>query len=121
MYLKIFFAIALSIAVTFLLTSYFVRIHTNKIFKATVFEIEAFNDVGRIETWDRLEELLVKGCNSEALKLVKIEQTSDLLALKYDLNNDAQLIKKIEERNASVAKRANDVISKDEYQIPSCN
>ena len=121
MYLKIFFAMALSIAITFLATAYFVRTHTNKAFKATVFEMEAFNDVGRVEAWDRLEQLLVKGCNSEALELVRFEQTSELLALKYDLNNDAKLIKKIEERNASVVKRANDIINKGEYQIPSCN
>ncbi len=121
MYFKIFFAIALSIVITFLVTAYFVRMHTNKAFKATVFEMEAFNDVGRVEAWDSLEQLLVKGCNNEALEFVKIEQASELLALKYDLNNDAKLIKKIEERNSSVVKRANSIVNKGVYQIPSCN
>lgn len=119
-YLKITLAIALTIIVTFVATSYLVRKETIKAFKAAVFEMEAFNEVGRVESWDRLEQLLVKGCNNEALELVKIEQSLALSALKYNVGADAKLLKKIEERNNSIAKRAYAMPKTTTYQIPTC-
>lgn len=53
-----------------------------KMIDATI-EMELFNDVHRVESWDNLEELLINGCNKEALEFVKMEKDI-LLSLMKD-------------------------------------
>lgn len=101
---KLISTIFLTAIATFAVTAYFTKNDTIK--TAVVFEMEAFNAVGRIEAWDRVELFIAQDCNNEALELVKIEQSKALSSLKYNIGADASLLKKIEERNPLIAKRA---------------
>lgn len=118
--LQLLLAIAVSSMVTFVTTSHFVRKQTSDAFITTVNEMEAFNSVGRAEAWDRVEQYLVVGCNSEALELVRQRQSLELVSLKYHLRSDAELIKKVGTRNESITKRALGMVSKGVYSIPTC-
>ncbi len=83
--------------------------------------MEAFNELHRIESWDNLEKLLLKGCNKEALDYVRMEQSLGLSSLKWHLDNGAQLEKKVEEENRSIMSRTHSFVGKGKYEIPTCN
>lgn len=87
--------------------------------KATL-NAEAFNDLHRIRSWDSLEQLMIKGCNKEALEYVRIEQSLGLLSLKDHIKNGAKLDKALEAENPSILGRANAITNKGKYYIPSC-
>lgn len=110
----------LTIIATFLVTSYFASKNTKAAFVAATFDMEAFNELHRIRSWDSLEQLLIKGCNKEALEYVRMEQSLGLLLLKDKLNNGAKLDKTLEEENPSILSRANSITSKGKYYIPTC-
>lgn len=84
------------------------------------YDMEASNELYRINSWDRLAQLLVKGCNKEALEYVKMEQSLGLSSLQWHLNNGAKLAKKVEEENQSIANRAKSFTGKGRYDIPTC-
>lgn len=113
--------IALTIIATFMATAYFSIKNTRTAFVAATYDMEAFNELHRIESWDRLEQLLVKGCNKEALEYVRMEQALGLSSLKWHLDNGAKLDKKLEEENRSILLRAKSFTSKGKYDIPTCN
>lgn len=69
-YLKTAITIALTAIVTFVVTAYFVAKSTKGTFVAATNDVEAFNDLHRIRSWDSLEQLLAKGCIEEALEYV---------------------------------------------------
>lgn len=118
--LQLLLAIVLSSLVTFVTTSYLVRKQTKDAFMTTVREMEALNSVGRMESWDAMEKFLVAGCHSEAFEFVKQKQSLELSSLKYQLNNDVELIKKVEARNESITKRALGMVRKSGSSIPTC-
>ena len=118
---KFLLAMVLTAVATFLVTSYFATKNTRAAFVAATFDMEAFNELHRIRSWDSLEQLLIKGCNKEALEYVRMEQSLGLLSLKDKLNNGAKLDKALEEENPSVLSRANSIINKGKYYIPTCN
>ncbi len=93
---------------------------TRTAYVATTFNIEAFNEVHRIESWDSLEQLLLKGCNKEALEYVKMEQSLGLSSLKWHLDNGARLEKKVEEEKRSIISRAHAFVGEGKYEIPTC-
>jgi hypothetical protein len=43
--------------------------------------MEAFNELDKIRSWDSVEQLLIKGCNKEALEYVRMKQSLELLHL----------------------------------------
>jgi hypothetical protein len=118
--LKLTLAIVLTAIVTFIATTPLARKDAINTFRAAVFEMEAFNEVGRVEAWDRVEQLLAQGCNNEALELVKIEQSKALSTLKYHIGTDAKLLKKITERNRLITKRAYAIPKSIPHRIPIC-
>lgn len=118
--LKISLAISLTAILTFATTSYFVRKGTISAFTHKVLEMEATNEVSRIESWDRLENLLAKGCNKEALDLVRFERSSAFHSLNYHIGDDVQLKRAVEERNPTIAQRAAESPRFSGYQIPTC-
>ena len=118
---KILLAIVLTAVSTFLVTSYFATKNTRAAFIAATFDMAAFNELNRIRSWGSLEQLLIKGCNKEALEYVRMEQSLGLLSLKHNLNNGAKLDKALEEENPLILSRANSIISKGKYYIPTCN
>jgi hypothetical protein len=105
---------------TAIVSSHFAAKHTKAAYVATVYNVEAFNELHRIESWDNLEQLLLKGCNKEALEYVRMEQSLGLSSLQWNLNNGAKLEKKVEEENRSILSRAQSFESKGKYDIPTC-
>jgi hypothetical protein len=101
-------------------TAYFVSKNTKATFVGLAYDMEAFNELYRITSWDRLEQLLIKGCNKEALEYVRMEQSLGLSGLQWHLNNGAKLEKKVEGENQSIVSRARSFTSKGRYDIPTC-
>ena len=119
-HLKFIVAIALTAIATFMATAYFSTKNTRAAFVSSVIDMEAFNELHRIKSWDSLEQLLIKGCNKEALEYVRMEQSLGLLSLKDRLNNGAKLDKKLEEENSSIFSKAHSIKSQGRYDIPTC-
>lgn len=118
---KFALAIVLTAIATFVLTAYFATKNTRAAFVAATYDMEAFNELHRIRSWDSLEQLLVKGCNKEALEYVRMEQALGLSSLKWHLDNGAKLEKKLEEESGSILNRAHSFTSKGRYDTPTCN
>ena len=118
---KFALTIVLTVIATFLVTAYFATKNTRVAFVAATYNMEAFNELNRIRSRDSLEQLLIKGCDKEALEYVRMEQSLGLSSLKWHLNNGAKLDKKLEEENPSILSRANSIPGKGRYDIPTCN
>jgi len=122
--LKLFFKFALVIGLTaiatYVGTAYFVQKNAWASFVALSYDMEAHNTLYRIESWDRLEQLLVKGCHKEAMEYVKMEQSLGLSGLRANLDNGAKLEKKVEDENYSILNRAKSFVSKGTYDVPTC-
>lgn len=118
---KFALAVALTAIATFMVTAYFTTKSTRAAFVAATYDMEAFNELHRIRSWDSLEQLLAKGCNKEALEYVRMEQSLGLSSLKWHLDNGAKLEKKLEEENPSILSRAHSYVGKRKYEIPTCN
>lgn len=119
--LKISLAIAVTAILTFVATSHLVRKGTISAFTHKVLEMEVTNEVSRIESWDRLENLLVKGCNKEALELVRHQRSSAFNSLSYHMGDDAQLRRVAQERSSAIVQRAEKSPKFSGYQIPTCD
>lgn len=119
--LKITLAIAVTAILTFFATSHLVRKGTISAFTHKVLEMEVINEVGRIESWDRLEGFLVKGCNDEALELIRHQRASAFSSLSYHMGDDVQLKKVVQERNTAIAQRLEKQPKFSGYQIPACD
>ena len=120
-HVKFALTIVLTVIATFIVTVYVATKNTRAAFMSATYNMEAFNELHRIRSWDSLEQLLVKGCNKEALEYVRMEQSLGLSSLKWHLDNGAKLEKKIEEENSSIVSRAESFTSKGKYDIPTCN
>lgn len=118
--LKISLAISVAAILTFVATSYVVRNGTISAFTHKVLEMEATNEVSRIESWDRLESLLAKGCNKEALELVRLERTSAFSLLNHHIGDDVRIRRAVQERNPEIAHRAENSPKFSGDQIPTC-
>jgi hypothetical protein len=102
------------------ISAYLTNKNTVAALVTATYNIEAFNGLHRIESWDRLEQLLVKSCNKEALEYVRIEQSLGLSSLKSHLDNGAKLDEKIVEKHRSIIQWAKSFLSKGKYDIPTC-
>ena len=120
-HIKFALTIALTVIATFVVTAYFATKNTRAAFVSATYDMDAFNELHRIRSWDRLEQLLVKGCNKEALEYVRMEQSLGLSSLKSHLDNGAKLEKKLEQEDRSIVSRAHSFTSRGKYDIPSCN
>jgi hypothetical protein len=118
---KISAALALTAIVCFAAGSYLANKNTIKAFANMTREVEVTNEVSRVETWDRIEQFLVKGCTKQALELVRIEKSSALSAIKYQLGSNTDLMSKVKERNPDIARRVDAASIKGTYSIPACN
>jgi hypothetical protein len=117
---KIILVVAITAAVSFGLGASLARTGTIKALVGAVADNEAINEVGRVESWDRVEQLLAKGCTKEALELVRIEQSLALSAIKRQVGDDRDRMAKLRARNPDVAKRTESVSSGKTYTIPTC-
>jgi hypothetical protein len=119
-HLKLLLAVVLIIIVTYVVTSYFAVKNTRATFFSVTLDVEAFNELHRIRSWDNLEQLLIKGCNKEALEYVRGEQYSGLVHLEDKLKNGARLDKQLIAENPSILIRANSITNKSRH-FPTCN
>lgn len=73
---RLLFTLAFIVALllTAIVSAHFAAKNTRDAYVATTYNIDAFNELHRIESWDNLEKLLLKGCNKQALEYVKMEQ-----------------------------------------------
>jgi hypothetical protein len=84
-------------------------------------EMESLNDVGRVEAYDFVEDMIKKGCNKQALEFVKDQQALLLSGLRNQMRDSEAIRKKITERNQEVADRAVKENSlKATYTYPTC-
>nr|WP_294841168.1 hypothetical protein [uncultured Methylotenera sp.] len=119
--IKLALIIALTIIATFIVTAYFATKNTRAAFISASQDMEAFNELHIIRSWDSMEQLLVKGCNKEALEYVRMKQSLELLHLQNFLKNGAKLEKSLEAENSALLERAKTITNKGKYYIPSCN
>jgi len=119
---KTFIAVVIAVVVTFVGTTILYRQHAIKtaiqLMTAKVDEMNAYNDVGRVEAYDRVESLLRKGCTKEALDLIKVEQTLLLSGLAYQMAGNEAVKGVVMARNANVGGRA--VLGPGKHVIPTC-
>lgn len=112
--------IFITAAITFVSTAYFTRINTVEALKLKFVEMAAFNDVRRVEDYDGLEALLVKGCHKEALEYVRIQRRTELSLLKdYFIWGDTAR-NTVNSRNHEVYERALKSSSPGSYTLPTC-
>lgn len=83
-------------------------------------EVEVFNEIGRVEIWSDIEELLNKGCSSEALEYVKNEKASSLSEIQSQAEGRQHLLKLIEKRNPEILKLVKNNKYTGSYKISTC-
>lgn len=122
---KISAAILGSAIVTFLITAYVVHSNSTRntvgfMMKASI-EMESLNDIGRIEAFDFVEEMIKKGCTKEALEFIDYQQALLLSGLHYQMLNSDGLKDKVFERDSSIGERAVRKASRaGSYTYPKC-
>jgi hypothetical protein len=108
--LKIFLVIGCTAVVTLAASSwYFNRQIRSEVIPAFIREtnqMESFNDLGRLETFDRLEILLKKGCSKEALQLVEVHQSLLLSGIAHQMSLSEATADMVHKEKASIADRA---------------
>lgn len=119
-WIKILVVAVVTAVIFFGLGASLARKGTIKALVGAVAETEVVNDVGLVESWDRVEQLLTKGCTKEALELARIEQSLALSSIKRQVGDSGELMAKVAARNPEVAKRAELVPLKGTYTIPTC-
>jgi hypothetical protein len=121
---KVSLVVALSVVVTFFLTAYFLKENSTKTLVdmviRTSIQMESFNDVGRVEAYDFLEDLVIRGCDKEALEFIKHQQTSLLLGLQSRMIESEAVRKQVMERNQKIGERAVKQIHQGAYFYPKC-
>lgn len=76
-------------------------------FIAQVDQMEAFNDIGRLEAYDRAEDFLRRGCSKEALGLVQAQQRLLLSGIAHRMDQGGTDVRNVVlARSARVADRA---------------
>jgi hypothetical protein len=113
-------AIALTAVVTAFATEYLLTRNTTAAFIATANNMEAFNELRRIESWDRAEQFLVKGCNKEALEYIRAQQAMATSSLQWLLKNGASLEEEVAKENRHIVDRVQTFTSSGTYNIPLC-
>ena len=108
------------VVITSVVSSSLVNKQTIKVMTSKVLDMQALNNVRRVESWDHIEKLISKGCNKEALQFIKIKQSEVLSDIKYQIGNNHKRIKVIEKRNHNIAKRAETSVKLNGYSVPTC-
>lgn len=118
---KIILAAVASALITFLGTAYLVNKNTYESVVRMAIEMDSYNNVGRVEAYDFVEDMIKKGCNKEALEFINYQQASLLTGLQNQMRDSESIRKKIMERNREVADRAVKENSlKATYTYPTC-
>ncbi|RYH34995.1 MAG: hypothetical protein EON54_19760 [Alcaligenaceae bacterium] len=109
--LKSTLLVALTAAATFVATATYYNHRVSKQvyagFVAQAVQMEAFNDIGRLEAYDRVEDFLHRGCVKEALGLVQVQQRLVLNGIAYRMEQGGEEVRKVVlSRSGPVADRA---------------
>lgn len=84
-------------------------------------EMNSFNDIGRIEAYDFLENLIKQGCNKEALDFINYQKTSMLADLQSYMKESDAIRITFMDRNEKIKERADKVVNRSgSYIYPSC-
>lgn len=85
-------------------------------------KIEVYNDVGRVEDYDRLQDLLRKGCLPEALQFVLLQQSLLLGGIAYRMKESQSVRDVVLKRSAAVTQRAGAVAAdrNPTHEVPRC-
>ncbi len=118
-YIRTITTIAITAATTFALSAYFFS-HRNNALKLTFVEMQAFNDINRVENYDTLEQLIINGCSNDALSYVRIQQQSLLSGINdYFIWGDT--VKNfVRSRNEDIYARALKSLRPAPYTTPTC-
>ena len=117
---KLIISVLLSSIITAAVVSSLAIKGTNKALINKFREVEIFNEVGRVEIWGNIEELLEKGCSKKALLYIKNEKASVLSGLNNQVGNNHELLKVSEERKSSILKLMKNNNHSGFFQIPTC-
>ena len=82
--------------------------------------MEAINQIGVVESFDRIKGLLAKGCNKEALEMVRIEQVSALSVLKHEVSITQMAMQRAKDHDAKTVDRAMKSTSPSITYLPTC-
>ena len=117
---KTIIIVILTVIVTSLVTSSIVNRQTVKTMANGILEMQAFNEVARVEAWDNIEKLLTQGCNKKALYYVKKERSASLSSIKLDIGDNQKIMETIKKRNPEISQRVKDYKKSYDYTVPKC-
>lgn len=115
--LKSTLLVALTATVTFVATATYYNQRVSRQVYADFFaqatQMEAFNDIGRLEAYDRVKEFLSRGCVKEAIGLVEVQQRLLLNGISYGMKQGGEEVRKVViSRSSLVADRAREESAK---------
>lgn len=118
---KFILAVVASTLITFIGTSYIAKKYTYESVVNMAIEMDSYNDVHRVESYDFVEDMIKKGCNKEALEFINYQRASLLAGLRNQMRDSETIEKRIIERSREVADRAFKENSlKGSYTYPNC-
>ena len=103
-----------------IVASYFAQKHTTQAMSKELARMEVSNAVGRFEHWERMENLLIKGCNKEALEFSKTLQSSELSFIAMYLERDPSLREVLQERSPGIEAKVASFEGAGASFIPTC-
>ena len=97
--LKSTLLVALTATVTFVATAaYYNQRISRQVyagFFAQAVQIEALNDIGRLEAYDRVKEFLSRGCAKGAIGLVEVQQRLLLNGIAHGMKQGGEEVRKV--------------------------
>jgi len=103
-------AVVAAVLVTFFATKLFYQRHTTRevitLMIAESVRMETLNDIGRLETFDSLQEYLRKGCLEQAQQFINVQQSLLLGGIARRMKDDPAAELEMTTRSPKVAERA---------------
>ena len=120
-YLTLGLVVCATVLATAVVTAYVTAKYSQEAFVSAAVDMEAFNRLHRVRSWDEIEMLMTKECYEEALEYARMEQELTLISLKRYLDNGAELELPLHQEHASIIDRAREIKNKGKYEIPTCD
>lgn len=122
---KLLLVIALTAIATFFCTVFYMNKmaaqSTVDLVIKTYNEMNSFNNIGRVESYDFLEGLIKKGCQKEALDFIGYQKSSLLSDLQQQMKESDKIRNTVMERNDQVGERAiKENAHRASYEYPKC-
>lgn len=108
--LRAILIVGVAVVATFIATAAYYNQSVSKqvllLMIAEAVQMEAYNDIGRVEAYDTVEDFIRRGCVKEALQLVQVQQNLLLGGIAYRMGESDDVQKVVLARSAAVAERA---------------